>query len=137
LRKLSKRCYETNQDLNENFASVVEVEIKEAVSTLFNSYGHNENDKIAEAQSQINGVQQQMQQNVRDLVHNQDDLENIQSKSDNLKTDAQQFQRKSKQLEQEFISRNRRLNFIIAIVLFCILLYILIPVITIVAKYAK
>ena len=76
LRKVSKAVYENNHNLQEDYATVHKIDIKQVVENVCESYQNDRNvDKVSMAQSKVKEVTSVMQENVKGMVRNIQDAE--------------------------------------------------------------
>lgn len=76
LRKLSKSIYEANPDLQDDYATVSRLDIKDIVESICNDYENPRNlDKVSMAQLQVDKARGVMQENVKGMVNNIQDAE--------------------------------------------------------------
>ena len=76
LRKISKNLYESNPSLQDDYATVNSLDIKEIVENVCSGYQNARNlDKMSMAQDKVHQVKNVMQKNVEGMVKNIQDAE--------------------------------------------------------------
>ena len=78
-----------------------------------------------------------MQRNIEGMVDQLGQVEEVDTKARDIADGGKDFQRSASGLKNEMIARNRRLNIILIVIIVAVLLYILVPVITLIAHLAK
>ena len=138
LKKLSRECYAVNPELQDNHSTIQRVEIASIVETLDDDYNRSGGgDKVSQAQNQVEQERSQMQRNIEGMVDQLGQVEEVDTKARDIADGGKDFQRSASGLKNEMIARNRRLNIILIVIIVAVLLYILVPVITLIAHLAK
>ena len=91
-------------------------------------------DAVAEVTAKVEEVKVVMEGNINKVLENAENLSSIENKSEVLRQEAHQFQKKSYSVRNALWWRNFKMKLVAAIVVLCILGYVLIPVI---AKAAR
>lgn len=86
-------------------------------------------DAVAEVTAKVEEVKVVMEGNINKVLENAENLSSIENKSEVLRQEAHQFQKKSYSVRNALWWRNFKMKLVAAVVVLCILGYILIPVI--------
>ena len=85
-------------------------------------------DKLAAAQSSVNAIKGEMQQNINVLVMNNDDLNTLEGQTRDLKENAEDFDKNAKSLEREMFWRKVKYTAVIVLIVVAIVVTIVLAV---------
>lgn len=86
-------------------------------------------DKITAVNLQVDEVKMVMEGNINRILDNAESLNTVEDKAENLRNNAMQFQRQSDDLRRILWWRNFKMKLIVALLVGCIVGYIVIPII--------
>ena len=97
--------------------------LKDNGQALLEKYSRPEGfDKLAQAQTNVNGLKVDMQQNVNKLIEGQEHIDNLEDQTREMKDNAQTFDKQAKSLEREMFWRKVKYTVIIIVIIIVIVL---------------
>ena len=101
------------------------ISLKAKGDSLLQKYNNPESfDKLAAAQTNVNTIKNEVQNNVNVLIAKQDDLNTLEEQTAEMKANAQGFEKNAKDLERELFWRKVKYTAVIVLIIIAIALII-------------